>query len=100
MREGSYGMLIDMLRASTKGVNPMKLQFSGNHESAVSGNTSEVGVLLRDADPAGLDGMQALKNWKSQHQNAMDQGKEIFRLNLYQQARVRTIGHLWMIYDW
>ncbi|KAK6367367.1 hypothetical protein LTS17_010293 [Exophiala oligosperma] len=101
MRECSYGMLVDLLRASTRGINPMKLQFSAdNGGTAKSEDMSGVGVLLGDIDSAELDGIQKLKDWKSQHQGAMNQAGEMFNLYLYQQARVRTIGSLCLIYEW
>jgi hypothetical protein len=121
MRRGSYGMLVDLLRASTRGVNPIKLKCFehrhpdyDDHDQGTGGAPSESSrpsipdlanleykqTLLGTIDPASFAGAISLKDWIQRNKASMAEAMQMFRLDLYGAERVRPIGSLFQVYEW
>ncbi len=110
MRSGSYAMLVGLLQASTKGINPLKLHRFGPSKAdtgKVEGNsTSQTAsmeykqTLLGMVDSATVSAAIQLNDWIKQNHVLMSQAMEMFRLDLYGLDKVRPIGSLCRLYQW
>ena len=111
MRSGSYAMLVGLLQASTKGINPLKLQRFENSKTTAEGeldrnSTSQTAsmeykqTLLGFVDPATVSAAIQLNDWINRNGVLMSQAMEMFRLDLYGLDKVRPIGSLCRLYQW
>lgn len=106
MRRGSYGLLIDLLRASTKGINPLKLTCVGYQEDHVGHSTPSMNspkhetTLLPAFDPATLSGGRKLNQWFRDHSTSMHQAMNMLSLDLYGMDEIRPAGALFKVLEW
>lgn len=99
-------MLVDLLRVSTRGVNPMKLTCFEPQEAAAQDSSCEaLKTVHKDTaiglvDPASLAGGIKLKDWNSRYEVVMGEAMEMLRLDLYGLDRIRPIGALCKVFEW
>lgn len=100
MRGNGYDLLVDLLRASTSGLNPLKLQCWNAHSDSITTeeNNSRERQILLGIKPAAMDGMRELKAWQEKYQPVLNEGRNMFAANLYEVARIRPIASLFKIF--
>lgn len=101
MRAGAYDLLVDLLRASTNGFNPVRQQQSwavGNSNNQEAQNNELRQVLLGD-DPAAKQGLIEVKAWYEKHKSTLEEGRNMMNAGAYAAARVAAIGSLCKIFD-
>jgi len=100
MRQRGYQMLLDYLRASTNGINPLKLEcFSFTNWSQSVESSSDRAAALQ-YDPAAISGVQTLQAWYIDHKRLMMEGKEMFQKNAYNLANIWPVAGLFLLFDW
>jgi len=103
LRNGGLVMIVSLLRAATKGVNPFKLdcfvdEVQGIDESLMKKKLKERIDLLGD-DPPALEGILALKRWKSKYQASLEEGKMLFANAPYTLSEIRPIAGLFRVFE-
>lgn len=107
---GCYGMLVELLKVSTKGVNPMKLECFDSQDTCpvpknfgstrADTNLEHTTTSLGKVDFASSLGAIRLKSWAREHQASLRATMEYFELNLYEVDLVRPIGALCKLFEW
>ena len=108
MRHGSYNMLVDLLRANTKGLNPLNLPVLQPVEASTEtrplpsrqGTVDSLHTLLPPIDQGSLTGGRRLKGWLDRNQASMRSAMEMLRMDLYAMDEIRPIGNLCKVYSW
>ena len=101
MRNGGYDLLVDLLRASTNGVNPIQQDCWNQH--SVSGakelQYSKDRQVLLGVDSGAMEGLVELKAWQEKYRSVLDEGRAMFAADAYALARIRVIAGLYKIFD-
>ena len=101
MRYGSYGLLVGLLQASTKGINPIKLACFNSAQSAGADGASRYDqTLLPPIDDCSLVGGRQLNAWLQKHSASMAQAMHMFQMDLYRVSEYKPIGTLFKIFQW
>jgi hypothetical protein len=100
MRHTGYQLLVDMLKASTNGVNPMKQKcWSSDDDREGELKKIEERYTLLGVDTAALDGLVALKAWQEQYDRILDAGRVMLAADFYTVARIPAIAGLCKVFD-
>jgi hypothetical protein len=100
LRQGGYQLLVDMLRASTNGVNPIKQQcwkLSGTGEEEAERKMERYTLL--GVDSAAIEGLMALNAWQEKYRSPLDEGRAMFAADAYTIARIRPIAGVCKLFD-
>lgn len=101
LRQGGYQLLVDLLRASTNGANPIKQECwkSGNLTKEEEVQKMKERYTLLGVDSAAMDGLIALNAWQEKYKNSLDEGRAMFAADAYSIARIRPIAGLCKMFD-
>ncbi|PQE05869.1 hypothetical protein CJF31_00004644 [Rutstroemia sp. NJR-2017a BVV2] len=95
IRHGGYGMMLEVLRANTKNVNPLELScWVGTTDYGIeTTDPYAVGSNAQYVD-LGVDSTNSYQNY-----DHLQQGENIFAKDLYRQSQINPIAGLWRIFD-
>lgn len=104
LRTKTYSLLIDLLRVSTRGINPIGLECWATAQTGVGSRKEEKirekeREVLLGSDRAALQGLLALKSWQAKYQRDLQEGKQMFVQDMVEQARIRPIAGLWKMFE-
>lgn len=104
LRSKTYSLVVDLLRVSTKGINPLTLDcFNVRSDQKLSKKAEKIRAkeqeILLGSDQAALKGLLELKRWQGKYQEYLNQGKDMFAKDLVRQATIKPIAGVWKVFE-
>lgn len=103
LRNKTYMLLVDLLRASTKGINPLMLDCWARPVIGKPDTEDKISLsfsrILLGGDQGAMAGLADLKEWQKKYGDVLEQGKQMFAADMVQQSGIPPIAGSWKVFE-